>query len=271
MEKYGPEGRPNIIIHPSLKTAIIYLFYDAVHLVKNIRNNLLNARRFIFPPFKFDQFNDDINVPGGEIRWKLLHDVYDCDQKLPANLRKAPKLTYKTLHPGNNKQSVPLALNIFHRSTSVAITEYFPDCNDASSFLNLIDTWFLISNSKQEKNSSNRLGNAAVAGDMKPQFLRKFADWVEEWQELQGSKSQKITLTAQTSEALIITLRCTASLIEDLLKEGYKYVLTARFHSNPLELRFSRVRQMSGGRFLVGLTEFNCANRILGMYVCIHR
>ena len=265
MDSYGPEGKPNTIIHPSRNTCIIYLFYDAVHLIKNIRNNLLNARRFIFPPFKFDKFYDNIDVPGGEIRWKLLHDVHDCDQKLPANLRKAPQLTYKTLHPGNNKQNVPLALNVFHRSTAIAITEYFPECKDATGFLNLIDTWFLISNSKQENNTSNRLGNAAIKGDMKPEFLRKFADWVEEWQELQGSNSQKFTLTAQTSDALVTTLRCTASLIEDLLKEGYKYVLTARFQSDPLELRFSRVRQMSGGRFLVGLTEFNCATRVLGV------
>ena len=28
-----------------------YLFYDSVHLIKNIRNNLLNAKIFIFPAF----------------------------------------------------------------------------------------------------------------------------------------------------------------------------------------------------------------------------
>ena len=265
MDKYGIEGKPNTISHPSRNNSTIYLFYDAVHLIKNIRNNFLNARRFIFPPFKFDKFYDDINVPGGEIRWKLLHDVYDCDQVLPANLRKAPMLSYRTLHPGNNKQSVPLALNVFRRSTAIGITEYFPECKDATEFLKLIDTWWTIANSKEEKNSSNRLGNAATKGDMKPQFLRKFADWIEEWQELQGSNSQKFTLTAQTSDALIITLRCTASLIEDLLEEGYSYVLTARFQTDPLERRFSRVRQMSGGRFLVGLREFDCANRVLGV------
>ena len=264
-DTYGIEGKPNTITHPSRENSKIYLFYDAVHLVKNIRNNLLNARRFIFPPFKFDQFYDNINVPGGEIRWKLLHDVYDCDQELPANLRKAPKLSYRTLHPGDNKQSVPLALNVFHRSTAIGITEYFPECKDAAEFLKLIDTWWTVVNSKQQWNTSNRLGDAAINGDMKPQFLRKFADWVEEWQNLKGSNSEKFTLTAQTSDALIITLRCTASLIEDLLNEGYNYVLTARFQTDPLERRFSRVRQMSGGRFLVGLREFESSTNILGI------
>ena len=269
MDCYGSEEKPNIITHPSGNSKI-YLFYDAVHLMKNIRNNLLNARRFIFPPFQFDGFYDDIDVPGGEISWKLLHDVYDHDQLLPANLRKAPKLSYKTLHPGDNKQSVPLALNIFDRSTAIGITEYFPENKDATEFLKLIDTWWTISNSKQVKNT--RLGNAAVKGDQKPQFLRKFADWIEEWEELQKfseakfSNSQKFTLSAQTSNALIVTLRCTASLIEDLLdEEGYRYVLTARWQTDPLERRYSRTRQMSGGRFLVGLREFQSSDRILSI------
>ena len=31
----------------------VYLFYDTVHLVKNIRNNLLSNKRFLFPDFNF--------------------------------------------------------------------------------------------------------------------------------------------------------------------------------------------------------------------------
>ena len=58
-----------------------------------------------------------------------------------------------------------------------------------------------------------------------------------------------------TSHALITTLRYTASLIEDLLREGYSYVLTARFQTDLLKRRFLRYRQMSGGRFLIGLRE----------------
>ena len=41
----------------------IYLFYDAVHLMKNIRNNLLNNKRFfIFPSFKSDDLKEPIRV-----------------------------------------------------------------------------------------------------------------------------------------------------------------------------------------------------------------
>ena len=233
----------------------IYLMFDAVHLIKNARNYLPKYKQFIFPEFKFDKFRDDINVPAGELRWKNLLDVYDRDQCLDAHLKLAPKLTYRACHPGDNKQNVPYALAVFHQTTSAAILKYFPENEAAASFLHLIDTWWTIVNSKQETNTNNRLGNAAVPGDGKAEFLRKFADWIDEWFASQISNSRKFTLSAQTSAALSSTCRALACLIEDLLKEDYVYVLTARFLTNFLERRFSRYRQMSGGKFLVALRE----------------
>ena len=117
----------------------IYLFYDNVHLLKNIRNNLLNSRKFVFPSFSHS-INDDciINVPAGYISWSDLHNIYDKDEKLDGNLRKAPKLGYKSLHPGDNKQNVELALAIFHETTIAASRNYYPEREDISRFLDLI-------------------------------------------------------------------------------------------------------------------------------------
>ena len=193
-----------------------------MRLIKNIRNNLLAYRHFSFPEFSFNEFYDDLFVPEGTISWKLLHDIHDKDQLLiNTNLRKAPKVSYKTLHPGDNKQNVQLALNIFHESTSAAIASYFPENKSASAFLNLINIWWKISNAKLRYNSNFRLGDAAVPGDRKPQFLRKFADWIQEWE----ANINTQCLSSQTSSALVTTLRCTASLIEDLFQEGYSFVL----------------------------------------------
>ena len=61
--------------HPSNAANHIYLFFDPVHLLKNFCNDLFNSQRFIFPSFKFEQFLDPTDVPGGEIYWKLLHEV----------------------------------------------------------------------------------------------------------------------------------------------------------------------------------------------------
>ena len=79
---YGNEQKgENIINHPSKAANHIFLFFDPVHLLKNVHNNLFNSQRFIFPLFKFDQFFDPIDVTGVEISWILLHEVYDKDEK----------------------------------------------------------------------------------------------------------------------------------------------------------------------------------------------
>ena len=38
----------------------IYLFFDTVHLIKNVRNNLLIKKRFLFPDFNFTEFYDPV-------------------------------------------------------------------------------------------------------------------------------------------------------------------------------------------------------------------
>ena len=57
----------------------IYLCFDTVHMIKGIRNNLLNSKRFMFPTFTFKDFNDPTNVGGEEISCKLLHGTYKKD------------------------------------------------------------------------------------------------------------------------------------------------------------------------------------------------
>ena len=263
LKQYDSDMYNHYIHHHTKPNHKIYLLFDTVHLLKNIRNNLLNCKRFVFPSFDFDGFLDQLHVESGEVDWRLFYNIYEKDESLQGNLRQAFKLSYSALHPGHNKQSLPLALSIFHTSTSAAIRSYYPEREDAASFLHLIDTWWVMVNSKQKYNSNNKLGNAAIIGDQKPKFLRAFADWLEEWHENQIPSCEKYTLTAQTKSALVVTLRATASLIEDLLLEGYEYVLTARFQTDPLELRFSKYRQMNGGRFLIGLRELLNSERIL--------
>ena len=72
--------------------------------------------------------------------------------------------------------------------------------------------------------------------------------------------SERFALSTQT---LIYTSKCQAALIEDLLREGYKYVLTARFQSDPLEKRYGQYHQMSGGRFLVSIKDVMRSENIL--------
>ena len=241
----------------------IFLFFDTVHLMKNLRNNLLNRKRFIFPDFSSNALFDAVNVDGGEIAWGLFHKIYEKDQQLQANMRAAVKLTATVLHPGNAKQNVSLALAIFDPTTAAAVRKFFPEEKAAAEFLDLIYIWWTLSNSKTTKNSRHFLGNAAVANDGKPQFLREMADWLEKWETMKIINAEKFTISAQTSQALQRTLRCHAMLIEDLLSDGYNFVLTGRFQSDPIERRYGQYRQMSGGRFLVSAKDISTSEKIL--------
>ena len=86
----------------------------------------MTYKRFLFPAFGYDGFEDLDLFEGGEFTWRLLHFIFEKDSLLEPNFRKAAKITRKVLHPGNCKQNVPVPLAIFHESTLTALTSYFP-------------------------------------------------------------------------------------------------------------------------------------------------
>ena len=227
-------------LHITFNSKRIYLFYDSVHLMKSIRNNLLNQKIFLFPPFEFKEFKDRICVPAGEIILQIFHHIHEKDKKLDAHLRAAPKITVSVNHPGSCKQRVPLALAIFDPTTPAAMERYFPADVVAARLLGLFYIWWTVSNSKNKFHSSHRLGNAAVPGDEKPQVLQALVEWIVNWDKIKISSSEEFTLSAQTSNTLQRTLRCHAALIEDLLQEGYNLVLTSRLQSDPIERRLGQ-------------------------------
>ena len=246
------------IEHPQYHGKKTYLFYDTVHLLKNIRNNLLNGKKFVFPEFMHNNnLYINIHCPAGYIRWGNLYNIYDNDKELKGNLRKAPKLSYQALHLGSNKQNVPLALAIIHESTIAAAMSYYPNRPDVANFLSIFNKWWTIANSKPRL-CLNILGNAIILGDQKTDYYRALADWIEEW-----CQSPHFTLTTQTASALTKTFRSQALLIDELLSDGYSYVMTSHLQSDLIERLFSQYRQMSGGRFLVSLREVLNSERIL--------
>ena len=79
-----------------------------------MRNNLLNGKKvFVFPEFDFHVYGTNFSSPPGFITWHDIHVIYDKAQNIEGNLMKSQKLSYKSLHPQNNKQDVQLAIAIF--------------------------------------------------------------------------------------------------------------------------------------------------------------
>ena len=186
-----------------------------------------------------------------------MYNIYDLDKELKGHLRKAPKLSYQALHPGNNKRNFPLALSIIHETSIAASKSYLPNRADVANFLTIFNTWWTISNSKH-RFTSNVLGNAIVLKNIKTEFYRVLADWIEQW-----CDSAAFKLTAQTKSALVSTLLPQGILIDKLLVDDYQFVRTARLQSDLIERRFSQYHQMSGRTFLVSLREAINSERVL--------
>ena len=68
--------------------------------IKIIENNLLFRRKFVF---KFDQFEDVIEVSEGYILWNIFYENHEKD--IGANLKKARKPIYTTAHPGTRNKT----------------------------------------------------------------------------------------------------------------------------------------------------------------------
>ena len=121
LKSHQKDQRNYAIKNPYDNTQTLYLFYDTPHLIKSIRNNFKRSGGFSVPEFKFQHSQKNITVPAGTVAWPLLNYIHDRDLKMEGYLRAAPKVTFRVLHPERNKQSVKLALAIFHETTTSAI------------------------------------------------------------------------------------------------------------------------------------------------------
>ena len=114
-----------------------YLFYDTVHLIKNVRNNLAKSHGFSIPPFQYTINDRSEDVVEGSVSWKMFHQLRERDGKCMRHLRKAPHLTSNVIHFTNNKQSVKLALALFDEKTIAAFESYFTEKRSQVTFLKL--------------------------------------------------------------------------------------------------------------------------------------
>ena len=203
----------------------VYLSYDTFHLIKNVQNNLLNHKQLLFPPCTFDGFKGSINITGGVLKRKMLHDVFERDAQLDGNLKKAPKVTLKVLRPSSSKQNVPLAPAMFDETTSAAVQWYFPQHSSAAEFLQLFQKWWIISNSKSQFSTTNYLGNAAVLSSLIEDLLEERYEVVLTSRFQSDSKEQQFAQYRQISgrRFLVGLKRVTSSeknlKIKSLLKE----------------------------------------------------
>ena len=194
--------------HPCLSPSTnvdrrLFFLSDYVHLVKCIRNNLLNR--------KFFHFHD------GVVKRQHYVDLQKLDS-LNGGLKAAPKLTETHINPNNlQRMNVRLAVQLFSNSTADALQFYtsagmLHDTEATISFTRRINKLFDILNAKKPYH-----GLQLDSSDFK--FLESSLQWLDTWQMhvtcLDREKKNQC-LSPSTFQGLRVTLLSTIQLSQYL-------------------------------------------------------
>ncbi|XP_075723044.1 uncharacterized protein LOC142765629 isoform X2 [Rhipicephalus microplus] len=122
----------------------------------------------------------------------------------------------------------------------------FQDCLPIITFMKMVSKWYDLHNIGAVKPRGQREEPFCLIDDDRLSWLEvDFITYIEEIQ-LSGGKTKK-KMTKETCEATIMTTRSTVALIQHLLDNNFRYVLTRALNSDPVESLFSCFRQFNRG------------------------
>ena len=253
------------IPHPFKEGEWIYLLFDSVHVFKCVYNNFVNKKYFNCPDFDGQKVEPDIGH---------IEELYNLELGQP--IKYAHKLNHKVLHPQPiEKTKVDLANRMFHESTIAALDYYsehgYPLFKGTSIFFKIIRTWWDIvnvKNPKMGKKTRNPIREPISMDDTGGlEFLKKFADWVKLWKEMNDTKHG---LSAETFMTLQQTTNGLIGLCTYLLEEkGFTYVLTGQISSDAHEGRYGWYRQLGGANYYLSVCQFLEAEKKIRLQMLI--
>ncbi|KAL1476183.1 hypothetical protein MTO96_036703 [Rhipicephalus appendiculatus] len=246
MRDLGNGSLKPVVIHPCDTERNLFLSFDQCHIIKNVRNLLLDG-----------EMTDGQQPISGQFV-KQLYMLQKNEIVKPVRF-----LTQKHIEPTNfEKMHVGRAVQLFSDEVISALSllkeypnhpqaEQFRNADATILFMKTMQKWFVI------HNVANRRAHVHMrkpdqmhffcATDERLQWLEKdFPDYLETLHNA-CKRSQKKFLSAETYEALLLTSKSTVLCVKYLLESGFYYVLTRNFSSDPVELLFSSMRQMAGG------------------------
>lgn len=256
MNNFSPTKKLSIVYpHPCDNNRPLFYLYDSVHLLKCIKNNWMNPKNdkiLSFPDFetgekKTANFNSLISLH------QLEHD------KL---LKFGYSLSLKALFPSSfERQNVSLALKIFNSFVKEALLKFgtnIANSVETADFINIVSTWWKIVNVKtplKGQRLKDHLQTPITSknpDDPKLIFLSKMIRWLDTWKS--GDFAQK--LTSQTHTALCHTIHGMLEIVQYCIEElKMNYVLLGKFQTDPLEHRFGKYRQLSGGQYHISIRQ----------------
>ena len=250
------------ISSPSLP---MFLLYDPVHLIKNLRNNWVTEKtRTLQFPFRNEQLT---------ARWSDLEDLFEHERTAMQNLSLS-KLTKSSIAPSNiEKQKVSLVLNVFSEKTSAALKTSAVTSESAKETARCIDKivkLWKVFNTKSvfQALKFNDPDRAALDNsDPGSNGFKILGEWVQIAVAMKPSCNMRVkTLTKDTSEALQWTCECLQSLAHYLLNvDGplrHSYVCLGFYLQDDLERHFGYFRMASGSNYFLTVQDIFATHAI---------
>ena len=224
--------------------AFLFLFFDTIHLFKNIKSNWITEK---LKKLRFHNFETDEELIA---EWKDIVNIYKSETKL---IVKQTRLNYATIYPTNfDKQKVLLTFNVFNEKTAAVLK--IDGANSTEAFVRLVTRMMNILNVKsphtaKKLNNPDRRVIRDVNDDRFP-FLENMACMFQKMDPTSSPYPGRVMcLTSQTSQALSVTLRGIVEVSKTLLRNGVDYVMTGDLNDERLEGEFGIFRGCNGGDY----------------------
>lgn len=210
----------------------VFVFADVPHLIKLIRNNLLDHG------FTLDGQLEP-TVTNSSIRELIIRSTHD--------LKTIHRLSYKHIDvQGPKRMNVLLAAQLLSQSTAKSI-EYFgrkgllksKDWEDTSNFISLVDAWFDVFNAKTPHGDKGSRASFGMHLESQTHVLNKMLQTIRNMKV--GGKNSMYPF----QKGVIVSSQSLLGLYEFLRnKFGVTYIITYRLNQDCLEHMFGYLRQM---------------------------
>ena len=211
-----------------------FVMFDPPHLLKCVRNNLMKYS------FTFGSYT---------ATWQHIEEFYNKDKTL--SIRMAPRLTEKHIHPnGFSKMKVKFASQVLSHTVAAGLCSYVSMGNLPASALGtaeLLSTFDSIFDSVNSSTlfSTKKLKCAMSDSTLHQKFLNEAIAFILSLEIRDGPSV--VTSRIKCLQGWLVTLNAILQIWEhQSTHHNFKFLLTRRLNSDPIENFLGAVRQQGG-------------------------
>ncbi|KAF4527859.1 hypothetical protein B566_EDAN017014, partial [Ephemera danica] len=242
--------------HPADPTRKLFFFSDLPHLLKCLRNNLLDRGSF--------------KTAHGEVHLKhwnhLLHE--DLKEEKNGCIRMCHKLTANKINPkGTDRMKVLWAFQLFSKTVGSAMQTFqekerpgFEDMTATIDFIYKVNDFSDAMNNRINK-------DGLKSGSRSEMVIREFLNFLESWDNITQYCRRRF-LSHSTAKGFYMTINSTLGLMEYLTGSavGMPHILTRILNQDALEHFFGLVRGIGGCSTHPDPIKFAQLVRLLSLY-----